>query len=137
MTEGMFKKNLSEKIGCNVDELEKKGYKALSAGILNLEGAPASMESAAACASKGIDIKQHRSRPLSVELISESDIIYGLSREHCSRIAGISPESAEKCRLLAEGKNIPDPIGQSQQVYNECADLIEEAVKLRVSEIVK
>ena len=111
------------------------GYKVLSAGIINLEGVPASSESVTACASKGIDISRHQSRPLTLELIQDSDLIYGLSREHCTRIINISPDAAEKCMLLAEGRNIPDPIGQSQQIYNDCADLIEEAVKKRVSEM--
>ncbi|MHC4292962.1 MAG: L-threonylcarbamoyladenylate synthase [Planctomycetota bacterium] len=135
MAEGMFKKYLAEKIDCGVDELEKMGYKVLSAGIMNLDGAPASSESLKACATKGIDLSLHRSRRLTLELIEQSDFIYGLSLEHCSRIASISPEAGEKCKLLADGRNIPDPIGQSQQVYKECADLIEKEVKHRVSEI--
>ncbi|MHC5073960.1 MAG: L-threonylcarbamoyladenylate synthase [Planctomycetota bacterium] len=135
MAEGIFKMKLAEKIGCGVDELEKMGYKVVSAGILNLNGVPASPESVVACASKGIDISSHQSRPLTLELILKSDIIYGLSREHCVRIVSISPDAAGKCILLAEGRNIPDPIGQSQQVYNDYADLVEEAVKQRLSEM--
>ncbi|MHC4271127.1 MAG: L-threonylcarbamoyladenylate synthase [Planctomycetota bacterium] len=135
MAEGMFKKYLAEKIGCGVDEIEKMGYKVLSAGILNLNGAPASSESLRACALKGVDLSRHQSRPLTLELIEKSDFIYGLSLEHCSRIVNISPEAEKKCELLADGRNIPDPIGQSQQVYNKCADLIEEAVKSRICEM--
>jgi protein-tyrosine phosphatase len=135
MAEGIFNTKLAEKIGCGIDELEKMGYKVVSAGILNLNGVPASAESVVACAGKGIDISRHRSRPLTLELILKSDIIYGLSQEHCVRIVSISPEAADKCILLAEGRDIPDPIGQSQQVYNECADLVEETVKQRLSEM--
>jgi protein-tyrosine-phosphatase len=34
--------------------------------------------------------------------------------------------------LLAENSDIADPIGQPQDVYNSCADIIEEAVKKRI-----
>jgi L-threonylcarbamoyladenylate synthase len=135
MAEGMFKKKLAEKLSCKVDELGRMGYKVFSAGILDLKGAPASSESVAACACKGIDISSHQSQPLTVELISKSDLIFGLSCEHCARVVSLVPEAGEKCKLLAEGRNIPDPLGKSQQVYQECSDLIEEAVKQRVSEM--
>ncbi|MHC4132616.1 MAG: L-threonylcarbamoyladenylate synthase [Planctomycetota bacterium] len=135
MAEGIFKKYMAEKKDCDIDELEKMGYKVVSAGIMNLKGVPASFESVSVCALKGIDLSRHKSRPLTPELIETSDLIYGLSREHCIRIESISHSAAKKCKLLAVGKNIPDPIGQSQQVYHECADLIEEAVKHRISEM--
>jgi protein-tyrosine phosphatase len=135
MAEGIFKKYMAEKIDCDVDELEKMGYKVISAGIMNLEGAPASFESVSVCAAKGIDLSKHKSRLLTPEIIETSDLIYGLSREHCRRIENIDHSAVEKCNLLAVGRNIPDPIGQSQQVYQKCADLIEEAIKHRISEI--
>jgi len=135
MAEGMLKKHLSEKIGCKVDELEKMGYKVISAGMLNLKGAPASFESITACVDRNIDISSHKSRSLTLDLILKSDFIYGMSHEHCERIIHMCPEASEKCSLLAPGRNIPDPIGQPQQVYDKCADLIEEAVKNRLSEM--
>ena len=38
--------------------------------------------------------------------------------------------------LLAGDKEIPDPIGQPQEVFNDCAGLIEEAVRERIGELV-
>jgi protein-tyrosine-phosphatase len=37
--------------------------------------------------------------------------------------------------LLAGNKEIPDPIGQPQEVFNDCAELIEEAVRERISKL--
>jgi protein-tyrosine-phosphatase len=54
---------------------------------------------------------------------------------HCERVVALSGEAAGKCVLMAEGKDIPDPIGQPQDVYNSCADLIEEAVRKRIGEL--
>jgi len=47
-----------------------------------------------------------------------------------------SGEAGNKCVLLAEDEDIPDPIGQPEETYNSCAEMIEEAVKKRVDELV-
>jgi len=133
MAEGMFRKYLSEKLKCKVDQLEEMGYTVSSAGTLDIEGVPASPESIAACAVKGIDIRAHASRVLSEQLIHESDFIFAMSRMHVRRVLDLSPEAASKCMLLAEKTEIPDPIGQPRDVYDRCAQLIEEAVKKRMS----
>ncbi|MFC1738942.1 L-threonylcarbamoyladenylate synthase [Planctomycetota bacterium] len=135
MAEGMFRKYLAEKLGCAVDELAKKGYKVSSAGILNIAGSPASAESVVACRAKGIDISAHRSRVITREIAADSDVIFAMGREHGERITALEPEAANRCMLLAESRNIPDPIGQSQEVYDKCAELIEEAVLKRIGEI--
>ncbi len=135
MAEGMFKKFLSEKLDCEVDELPEMGYKILSAGIMNTSGIPASDSSVSVCAGQGIDISGHKNRALSKGLISESDLIFGLSWEHCQRVLQISPEASDKCMLLAEDKSIPDPIGQSDEVYELCAKQIDEVIRKRINEI--
>jgi protein-tyrosine phosphatase len=136
MAEGMFRKYLAEKLQCKVDQLDKMGYKVVSAGVMGLSGMPASPEAIAACASKGINIKAHKSRALSRQLVDESDFIYAMGQTHCERIAAFGPEAARKCVLLAVNQEIADPIGQSQQFYNSCADLIKAAVEKRISELV-
>ncbi len=136
MAAGIFRKYLSEKLQCEVDQLDKMGYKVFSAGIIDLESSPASAEARAACADKGIDITAHRSKILSRELIEENDFIFAMGRTHVERVTALSPKAANKCMLMAENKDIPDPIGQGQQVFNRCADLIEKAVKKRISELV-
>ncbi len=135
MAEAILKKYLAEKVGCRVDQLEEFGYKISSAGTLDLGGSPASAEATAACARKGIDLSSHRSTALTRELIEQSDIVYVMSRSHEERVLEICPEAAEKCMLLAEGIEIADPIGQPQQIFNNCADWIETAVKTRISEM--
>ena len=103
---------------------------------METDGSPASAQAITACAAKGIDIKAHKSQALSQQLIEESDFIYVMGRAHCERIVTLSPKSANRCVLLAENEEIPDPIGQSQEIYNNCAELIEKAVKKRISELI-
>ncbi len=136
MAEGMFRKYLAEKLQCEVDHLDKIGYKALSAGVMDIVGSPASAEAITVCAAKGIDIKAHKSKQLSHQLVEESDIIFAMARMHRQRITALSPEVVNRCVLLAENKDIPDPIGQPQHVYNNCAEQIEKGVKKRIGELV-
>ena len=135
MAEGIFRKYLAEKLQCTVDHLDRIGYKVYSAGVIDVSGIPASPEAIAACAAKGVDIKAHKSRVLSQQLIDGSDFIFVMTEMHRERVIGLSPEVADKCVLLAE-KEIPDPIGQPQQVYNACAEQIEKAVRRRINELV-
>ena len=135
MAEGIFRKYLAEKFQCNVDDLGKIGYKVNSAGIIGSVGFPASPEAVTACAAMGVDIRAHKSRALSKELIEESDIVFAMERIHRDRIIALDSEASEKCWLLAGNTGIPDPIGHPQEFYNNCAKLIERAVLKRVGEL--
>jgi L-threonylcarbamoyladenylate synthase len=136
MAEGLFKKYLAEKCDCTVDRLEEKGYKTTSAGTMGIVGFPATVQAFNACAARGVDISGHRSRALSRYLIEESDIIYVLARGHKDDVLEICPGAGDKCVLLAEDADIADPIGQSQDFYDKCADKIDSAVIKRVNELV-
>jgi protein-tyrosine phosphatase len=135
MAEGLFRKYLAEKMACGVDELQARGYKVLSAGTMNIAGAPASQESIVACALKGVDLTGHASRHLTRSLIDASDFIFCMARSHCEHVVFLSPEAERKCSLLARDYEIPDPIGQPQEYFDDCANRIETAVKTRVSEL--
>ena len=130
------KKYLAEKLRCPVDRLEQKGYIVTSAGTLGIVGFPASSEAVIACAAKEVDISGHRSRALSRHLIEQSELIFAMARIHQVAVTQICPEASDKCLLLEDGADIPDPIGQSQAMYDRCAEQIDSAVKKRFSELV-
>jgi L-threonylcarbamoyladenylate synthase len=135
MAEGIFRKYLAEKLQCNVDDLGKIGYKVSSAGIIGSVGFPASPEAVAACAAMGVDIKAHRSKALSKELVEESDIVFAMERIHRDRVIALDSKASEKCWLLAGNTGVPDPIGHPQEFYNNCAKLIERFVQKRIGEL--
>jgi protein-tyrosine-phosphatase len=58
-----------------------------------------------------------------------------MTRSHAEHVAFLSPDAEAKCSLLAEDMEVPDPIGQPQEYFDKCADLIETAVKARVREL--
>jgi tRNA threonylcarbamoyl adenosine modification protein (Sua5/YciO/YrdC/YwlC family) len=136
MAVGILRKYLAEKCGCPLDRVEEKGYKILSAGTMGIIGMPATIQAIAACEARGVDITKHRSLALSRELIEQSDVIYAMSRFHLMQIVSMCPNATERCSLLAETVDIPDPIGQSMEVYENVASVIEKAVKKRIEELV-
>jgi len=135
MAEGFLKKYLAEKLGCALDQLDQVGYKVSSAGLIKPEGRPATPEAIAACASKGIDIRTHKSRVLTRQLVEESDFIYAMCRAHRKQVVSLSKEAEQRCVLLAGNKEVADPIGQPQHVYDNCAELLEKAVEERINEL--
>lgn len=135
MARGIFSKYLAEKLNCDIDQLGKMGYMIFSAGTLGMTGVSASTEAVKSCAAKGINIRPHRSEALTRKLVEQCDFIFAMEQMHRDRVIALDQHAAEKCMLLAES-DIADPIGQPQQVYDDCAELIEKAVKKRISELV-
>jgi protein-tyrosine phosphatase len=136
MAEGIFRKYLAEKLQRDVDDLGAMGYKVDSAGIMGSAGFPATAEAIEACAVEGVDIRAHRNKGLSRELIDRSDFIFAMERLHLERVAALEPGAAAKCLLLDEPTGIPDPIGHPQEYYDSCARTIAAAVRKRLDELI-
>ena len=137
MAAGLFATHLAEKVGYSVDELEEKGYKIVSAGTMGAVGWPATAEAVKASANRGVDISGHRSSGLSAELIEGADYVFVMTQAHRQMVLGLSSEGRdERVRLLGE-EEIPDPIGQGQEVYDKCAEMIDKAVENRIYEVLK
>jgi len=135
MAAALCEKKLSEKLNCTVDEIEVRGYKIGSAGLMAGAGMPASDEVIGICARKGIDLSGHRSRALTSGQAEASDYIFAMNRSNRERVLEICPAAAEKCLLLDAGGQISDPIGAGVDVYEKCAQQIERALVERIDEI--
>jgi protein-tyrosine phosphatase len=136
MAEGLFRTYLAKKVGCPVDDLGEMGYKVASAGTVNLAGMPASSGAQTACRLKGVDIGGHASQPLTRSLAETSDLIFCMTQSHRDYVRSLSSEALSKCFLLADDLEVPDPVGQPQEYFNKCADIIEAAVRARIGEFV-
>jgi L-threonylcarbamoyladenylate synthase len=135
MAEGLFKKRLVEKIGSSVDRLGQIGYKITSAGVMGVTGWPASDDAVAVCRQNGVDINAHSSSALTEERIRQSDLIYVMSRGHAEQVLQLCPQSGPKLALLADDREVPDPIGQDRQFYENCFGMIRKAVNRRIDEL--
>jgi RpiB/LacA/LacB family sugar-phosphate isomerase len=111
-------------------------YRVLSAGVGAVDGLPPSEHAVRALRELGIDISQQRSRMLSADLVRQADYIFGMTHSHVDAILLLYPQAAEKTFLLREfdetldsfENDIPDPIGGSIEVYQNCRDQIEQGI---------
>jgi protein-tyrosine phosphatase len=118
MAEGILRARLSPRAA----EFASVG----SAGGGARRGEPASPHSVSACRDHRIDISSHRSRPVTPELIEQSDLILTMEDHHREAILRLAPRAAGKTVLLsayARGPEpgptpgIPDPIGLDLEAY--------------------
>ncbi len=79
MAEALARRRLSD---CGLGDLVSVG----SAGLLG-GGASATRAAVEAVSSYGIDISTHRSRLLTADVVSEADLILGMTREHVREAA--------------------------------------------------
>jgi len=129
MAEVLCKQMLAERLGCPMGELESRGYSVLSAGTAAIWGSPASYQAVEAMRQYGLDLTNHRSRPLTPGLIEDADIIFILARHHGESIRGILPETSAKIRLLhPDGGDIRDPVGGSVDTFLDCARTLRRCI---------
>lgn len=134
MAAGLLRRLLAEKLDCPPEDLPGRGCHVESAGVSAMSGSLPSPSAVRAMKSKGIDIADHRARPLTVEQIMQADYIFAMTRSHVAQIASMSPPAGDRTMRLAD-EDIEDPIGGSDDQYVRCAEQIEQALKQRLNEV--
>jgi protein-tyrosine phosphatase len=125
LAEALCKKLLAERLGCTVDELPRRGFIVLSAGLAAMMGGRAAGEAVEAARELGADLSQHSSRPLTADLVAQADYLITMTRSHLLAVAGHFARVGPRPRLLCrEGHDVADPIGCDQPVYRDCAQQI-------------
>ncbi|HZK80145.1 MAG TPA: Sua5/YciO/YrdC/YwlC family protein [Humisphaera sp.] len=134
MAEAITRHMLAEKLGVGEADLEKKGLSVMSAGSFAMPGAKAAPEAVDAVREFGADLSHHRSRPLSVDLIHQADMIFTMSRNHASAVTALVPAAADKVATLDPESDIEDPIGGNAALYQAVAGQIRELIEKRLEE---
>ena len=105
-----------------------------SAGVAAALGDPASEHAVTALRSRGIDLSEHESQPLTADLVRKADLILVMSNAHLFPVTDFG--GGEKVSLLTDflegdeaGESIDDPFGSSEGAYVRTADQIERAVE--------
>ncbi len=122
-------------------EAERRGWKGIrvrSAGIAAFPGEPASDGSLAVAREAGLDLSDHRSRPLDGELVAAADLILTMSAGHLEAVFHLGGEG--KGTLLtafADGvegaphrgwRGVSDPYGNGVEHYRETYRELEKLV---------
>jgi len=104
-----------------------------SAGVSAFSGDPASENACRALASVKLDLSQHRSRPFSDQLASQSDLILVMTESHRRQIQSAHPDLQVPIypfrEWVASGSHeVPDPFGGPLDLYVETRDSLAEAI---------
>lgn len=115
-------------------------YKVISAGVSAFPGDPASRNSVNALSKVGLDLSDHRSRPLSDQLVEISDFILAMTSGHIEMIRMQYPDLTDNLHRFREwvedgSKEVPDPVGGSLQLYLDTRDNIAEAIPSIIKQI--
>ncbi len=106
---------------------------AISAGLEAAEGAPITDHAAKALDMAGIpsvpgnDYLHHTARTVDMTLLSDCDMIVGISRHHAMALILRFPELAD--RITAMPQDIPDPYGGDPDTYRTCLDALIDGVQ--------
>jgi glycine hydroxymethyltransferase len=120
MAEGLFERMIAE----------RPDLRVLSAGVSTYPGQPPSAHAVEVLEELGVDISQHRSRPISERVIDEADWIVAMTRSHLDSIIYLFPRAAEKVYLLREFEpgaaslDVADPIGMGLEAYRAAREII-------------
>ena len=128
MAEVMLRDRITRKLGDRVD--------VVSAGLAAGAGMPASPQGVEVMTDRGLDLANHRSRPLDESIINRADLVLTLTRAHRAAILTAWPTMAERVHTLRhDGGDVADPVGAPIDVYAACADQIEAELDAWVGHI--
>ncbi len=128
MAEAIMRKLLAERLAIPAADLAQKGYRIHSAGVSAFSGSLASRHAVEVMRERGIDIGGHRARPITRALAARADLIIALSPNHRSHLVQWDRNIAPKVEQISEA-GISDPIGGTREMYEDCANEIEEELR--------
>jgi len=117
--------------------LKKRGkadVKVESRGIVNLKRTPATVNAKTVCREHGIELGKKRSKQVSREAISSTDIVLVMEQLHIDMLRTHYPEYMGKVHLLTdfcssvEG-DIDDPLGGGISSYERTFTILETCIR--------
>ena len=127
MAEKLFEHALGE------SNCEKK-IRIFSAGISAMDGDQASDNSIEACKEIGLDLSDHRSSAITRATLQNASAIFCMTESHRAllhmyfELPDDAPVYLMRQFVEGDSKELPDPYGQSIEVYRECRERMREAL---------
>jgi len=124
MAEALLKRILSERSGRFPRGRRGRSYRVSSAGTAVMSEGDVNALAAQVMAEIDVDLTGHRSRPLSMAMISSADRIYTMTERHQASILEMVPEARERVERLDPEEDLLDPAGSDIEAYRSCRDRI-------------
>jgi protein-tyrosine phosphatase len=125
MAEAIARRAIAERGWTHVD--------VRSAGIAAIPGVPASGHAAGVAREHGLDLGEHRSAPLTTDLIEWADLILAMGESHAAAV--VEEGGGEKLSMVtrflegdAAGRPVADPFGGDRESYNETFRQLQAAI---------
>lgn len=118
----------------DAEEEPIKNLKVVSAGVSAYGGEPASVNSVKAAKNVGIVIKDHRSQPMTQEMLDRSFAVFCMTESHRMLLEYQFKKTTPHIYLFRElmgpevDTEIPDPFGMDMPEYEACRDSMVEAI---------
>jgi protein-tyrosine phosphatase len=110
-----------------------RSWKVESAGTWAREGDLAADLAQEAMQEKGLDLRNHRSRRISRELLEVYDVVLTMEKNHKEALWSEFPDLSKRIHLLSEMVgaefNIPDPIGGTIIDFREIARILDSLLE--------
>ena len=120
MAMGLLRKKVGQSVGWRIE----------SAGTWSILGEPPAWNTQLVLDQRGINVRDHRSRPVHLELLREFMLILVMEAGHKEALQVEFPEIADRVHLVSEmigaTYNIPDPMGNSFESFEETAKEFEQ-----------
>ncbi|MEM8666444.1 MAG: Sua5/YciO/YrdC/YwlC family protein [Planctomycetota bacterium] len=121
MAETLLREQLRKKMG------SEDAVRVLSAGLAAMAGSGASPQAVEVMGKRGLDLTGHSSRPLDDSVMNVADLILTMTSGHRSAILAAWPNLHDRVHTLRrDGGDVSDPVGMPVEVYQGCADQIEQ-----------
>jgi protein-tyrosine phosphatase len=130
-------------LGLLQDYLDKNNHRHIevkTAGVMTIPGLLPTPEAVQVMESSGIDVRKHRSAPLTPEMLRKSDLVLGMTPFHVQFALRMSTDARGKTFLLKEytksdlkNYQITDPMGATLEVYKR----VFREIKLAIDRLVE
>ena len=136
MAEAICKVLLARRLGCPIDELERRGFVVRSAGVAATNGVPAAANAIDVIRALGGSLENHRSRRIAASFVRQADCIFAMTADHLEDLLGSMPEVESRTFLLdPAGGDVADPVGCDLETYRRTAQMIESMLNRRLDEL--
>lgn len=125
MAEGLFRAHDGER---------QTGLSASSAGLFTVDGMPASAYAIEAARELNADITEHRSRPLTQDMVQCAKYLVCMTGAHYDMLCEQYPQAKDKIFTLLP-EDVSDPFGASLEVYRFAAAQIDKGVQSVITQL--